>query len=67
MAQNHIDSAVASILNSLTPPSNGCGGNINVSYPKLKRQILGVFVGLIGTLLLILAGADFNPNPAVFL
>ncbi|HPF11506.1 MAG TPA: DMT family transporter [Flavobacteriaceae bacterium] len=62
MAQNHIDSAVASILNSLTPLATVVVGISMFRILSTKRQILGVFVGLIGTLLLILAGADFNPN-----
>ncbi|NND62807.1 MAG: EamA family transporter [Flavobacteriaceae bacterium] len=62
MAQNHIDSAVASILNSLTPLATVAVGVILFKILSTKRQIWGVIVGLIGTLMLILAGADFNPD-----
>lgn len=62
MAQNHIDSAVASILNSLTPLSTVVVGVIFLAMKNTKLQILGVFVGLIGTIMLLMAGADLNPN-----
>lgn len=60
IAQNHIDSAVASILNSLTPLATVIVGALLFKIVSTKRQILGVFIGLLGTLLLIWAGADFN-------
>ncbi|MEM7084865.1 MAG: EamA family transporter [Bacteroidota bacterium] len=62
MAQNHIDSAVASILNSLTPLATVVVGIILFRILSSRRQIWGVLIGLVGTVLLILAGADFNPN-----
>ncbi|MEZ4858490.1 MAG: EamA family transporter [Flavobacteriaceae bacterium] len=62
MAQNHIDSAIASILNSLTPLATVVVGISLFGIGSTKRQILGVFIGLIGTVLLILAGAEFNSN-----
>jgi len=62
MAQNHIDSAVASILNSITPLATVVIGIIMFKILCTKGQILGVFIGLGGTLLLILVGADFNPD-----
>ena len=62
MAQNHIDSAVASILNSLTPLATVVVGVLLFKIMSSRRQIWGVLIGLIGTLLLILAGADFNPD-----
>ncbi len=62
MAQNHIDSAVASILNSLTPLSTVVVGVIFLGMKNTRLQILGVFVGLIGTVMLLMAGADLNPN-----
>jgi drug/metabolite transporter (DMT)-like permease len=62
MAQNHIDSAVASILNSLTPLATVVIGIIMFKISCTKSQILGILVGLAGALILILAGADFNPG-----
>jgi len=62
MAQNHIDSAVASILNSLTPLATVIVGVLVFQILCSKRQIWGVIVGLVGTLILIIAGADFNPD-----
>lgn len=62
MAQNHIDSAVASILNSLTPLATVFVGIVMFKILSTKGQILGVIIGLLGTLMLILAGADINPD-----
>lgn len=62
LAQNHIDSSVASILNSLTPLSTVIVGVIFLGIRNTKLQILGVFIGLIGTLMLLMAGAELNPN-----
>ena len=62
MAQNHIDSAIASILNSLTPLATVAVGIILFRIFSTKRQILGVVIGLAGTILLILVGAELNPN-----
>lgn len=62
MAQNHIDSAVASILNSLTPLSTVVVGMIFLGMKSTRLQILGVFIGLIGTVILLLAGAEINPD-----
>ena len=62
MAQNHIDSAVASILNSFTPLATVVVGVILFKIMSTRRQIWGVIVGLVGTIMLILAGAEFNPD-----
>lgn len=62
MAQNHIDSGVASILNSLTPLATVIVGVFMFRILSTKRQIVVVFIGLAGTVLLILAGAEFNNN-----
>lgn len=62
MAQEHIDSAVASILNSLTPLATVIVGILFFSILSTRRQILGVIIGLIGSILLIVAGASFNQN-----
>ncbi len=62
MAQNEIDSAVASILNSIVPLNTVIVGATLFGVFSSRRQIAGVFIGLMGTVLLIIAGADFNPN-----
>lgn len=62
MAQNEIDSAVASILNSIVPLNTVIVGATLFGIISSRRQLVGVFIGLAGTLLLIFVGADFNPN-----
>ena len=62
MAQSHIDSAVASILNSLTPLATVLIGISLFQILSTKRQVIGVIIGFIGSILLIFAGADFNPD-----
>lgn len=61
-AQKHIDSAVASILNSLTPLATAVLGYLAFSIYTTRRQWLGVFIGLVGSVMLILAGAHINPH-----
>lgn len=62
IAQSEIDSSVASILNSLTPLSTLLMGFAIFRIGSTKRQMLGVAIGFIGTALLILKGANLNPN-----
>jgi drug/metabolite transporter (DMT)-like permease len=62
MAQKHIDSSIASILNSFTPLATVIIGVVLFKIFSSKRQIWGVVIGLIGTVLLILAGSGLNPN-----
>jgi len=61
-AVQHIDSSIVSILNSLTPFNTLIFGSIVFGVAFKKRQLLGVFIGLIGTAVLILQGAHLNPN-----
>ena len=61
-AQKHIDSAVASILNSLTPLATAVLGYLVFSIYTTRRQMIGVFIGLVGSVMLILAGAHINPH-----
>jgi len=65
-AVEHIDSSVASILNSLTPLNTLIFGALIFGIGFSKRQALGVLIGLIGTLILILEGASLNPNQDYF-
>jgi drug/metabolite transporter (DMT)-like permease len=60
LAQEHIDSSVASILNSLTPLATVIVGVLFFRILSTKRQIVGVFIGLLGSILLILAGAEIH-------
>jgi drug/metabolite transporter (DMT)-like permease len=62
MAQKHIDSSIASILNSFTPLATVIIGVVLFKIFSSKRQIWGVFIGLIGTVFLILAGSELSEN-----
>lgn len=62
IAETEIDSAVASILNSLVPLNTILLGFAVFKITSTKRQILGVIVGFIGTTILILKGAELNPE-----
>jgi len=61
-AQSHIDSSVASLLNSLTPLATVVIGIVLFKILSTKNQILGVLVGLVGSVMLVLIGADLNPS-----
>jgi drug/metabolite transporter (DMT)-like permease len=62
IAQTEIDSAIAAVLNSLTPLNTLIAGVILFGVFITRRQIYGVIIGLIGTLILILTGAEFNAD-----
>lgn len=62
IAETEIDSAVASILNSLVPLNTVLMGFAIFKIASTKRQILGVCIGFVGTAILILNGAALNPN-----
>jgi len=61
-AVNGIDSSIASILNSLTPFNTLIFGALLFGFSFKKQQLFGIFIGLIGTVLLILNGANLNPD-----
>ncbi|WP_299528484.1 DMT family transporter [uncultured Lutibacter sp.] len=61
-----IDSSIASILNSLTPLNTLIFGALIFGFGFRKRQLIGVLIGLVGTVLLILKGAELNPNQDYF-
>ncbi|WP_456379544.1 DMT family transporter [Lutibacter sp.] len=65
-AIDKIDSSIASILNSLTPLNTLIFGILFFGFGFRKRQLIGVLIGLIGTVLLILKGAELNPNQDYF-
>ena len=62
IAETEIDSAVASILNSLVPLNTILLGLAVFKIASSRRQMLGVIIGFIGTCILILKGADLNPT-----
>ena len=61
-AVSGIDSSIASILNSLTPFNTFIFGALVFGFTFKKQQLIGIIIGLIGTVILILKGADLNPN-----
>ena len=62
IAETEIDSAVVSVLNSLVPLNTVLMGLAIFKITSTKRQTLGVIIGFIGTALLILKGAELNPD-----
>jgi len=61
-AINNIDSSIVSILNSFTPFNTLIFGAIVFGLAFKKKQLTGILVGLVGTLILILKGADLHPS-----
>lgn len=61
-AETEIDSAVASILNATTPLLTLILGALLFRAVFTQNKIIGVIVGLIGTLGLIFSGASLNPD-----
>ena len=61
-AETQIDSAVASILNSLVPMNTVIIGLAVFKISTTKRQSIGVIIGFIGTAVLIISGSDLNPD-----
>ena len=61
-AETEIDSAIASILNSLVPLNTILLGFAVFKISSTRRQVIGVIIGFIGTTILIGAGAQLNPN-----
>ena len=57
-----IDSSIVSILNSFTPFNTLIFGAIVFGFVFKKAQLYGILIGLVGTSILILKGADLNPN-----
>lgn len=61
-----IDSSIASILNGLTPLNTLILGTLFFGFGFRKKQLIGVFIGLLGTVVLILKGAEINPSHDYF-
>jgi len=62
LAQTQIDSSVSAILNSLTPLNTMVLGALAFGLNFRRPQVFGVFIGLIGTILLIVNGAIHHPE-----
>jgi drug/metabolite transporter (DMT)-like permease len=62
IAQTQINSSVSSILNSLTPLHTIIVGVLAFGLTFRRPQIIGVVIGLIGTVLLIVNGALQHPE-----
>lgn len=62
LAQTELDSGITSIFNSIVPLMTTLVGISLFGAIITKRQVLGVFIGLFGTMALILAGMEFTPN-----
>ena len=62
IAETEVDSSIVAILNSLTPLNTLVLGIIAFGIQFQKRQVIGVFVGLVGCLLLVLNGAAAHPG-----
>lgn len=57
-----IDSSISAILSSLTPFNTFIFGALVFGFSFKKKQFIGILIGLSGTLILILKGAELNPN-----
>ncbi len=60
LAQTQLDSGVTSIFNSVVPLLTTVVGIALFGAIITKKQILGVFIGLFGTVALIVAGMEFD-------
>ncbi len=63
---DEIDSSVSAVFSSLTPLITMILGALFFGFSYQKKQIIGIFVGLLGTLLLILSGVENNPDQNYF-
>ena len=62
LAQTQLDSGITSIFNSIVPLMTSLVGIALFGAIITKRQVLGVFIGLFGTVALIVAGMEFTPD-----
>lgn len=61
-AVNYIDSSIVAVLNSFTPFNTFIFGALVFGFGFKKKQFIGILVGLAGTLILILNGAEQHPE-----
>ena len=62
LAQTEIDSGVTSIFNSEVPLLTTVVGIALFGTRITRKQVVGVFVGLVGTIVLIVTGMEFSPD-----
>jgi len=62
IAETEIDSSITAILNSLTPLNTLILGALAFGISFKKSQIWGVFIGLVGSMLLVFNGAMNHPD-----
>ena len=62
LAQTQLDSGITSIFNSIVPLLTTLVGIALFGAIITKRQVLGVFIGLFGTVALIIAGMEYTPD-----
>ena len=65
-AETEIDSSVVGILNGTTSLLTLILGIVFYGMVVIRNQVIGVILGLIGTVALILFGASFNPDQNYF-
>jgi drug/metabolite transporter (DMT)-like permease len=65
-AITEIDSSIAAVLNSLTPLITMILGVLFFNFEFSKKQVIGVFIGLLGTLILLYNSAIDNPTKNYF-
>jgi drug/metabolite transporter (DMT)-like permease len=61
-AVQEIDSSIVAILNSLTPLNTLLLGFIFFGFLFQRKQLLGILIGMLGTLYLITGSASLNPD-----
>ena len=61
-AIQHIDSGIVAILNAFTPLNTLIVGFFFFQYLFTKRQLAGILIGIIGTVLLVGQSANANPD-----
>jgi len=61
-AIQNIDSSIVAILNSFTPLATLILGSLFFGFLFKRIQLLGIFIGLFGTIYLIAQSASHNPN-----
>jgi len=62
IAETEIDSSISAILNSLTPLNTLLLGVLVFGLGFKRNQVIGVFIGLVGSVLLIFNGAINHPE-----
>lgn len=61
-AVQHIDGGIVAILNSLTPINTLWLGALVFGFDFSRKQLTGIIIGLLATIVLISRSADLNPN-----